>query len=151
MNERPWLNSYDEGVPQHIEYPEIPVHGLLSKAADKYPDSACTIFKGAQISFREMDKITDRLAAGLASLGVKKGDRVGIFMPNTPQFVMAYFAILKLGAIVVATNPLYSAREIEHQTNDAGIETMVVMSNFYNLILINCFNSNKIIFYFTFY
>jgi long-chain acyl-CoA synthetase len=81
-----------------------------------------------------MNELTDRLAAGLASLGVKKGDRVGLFMPNTPQFVMAYFAILKLGGIVVATNPLYSPREIEHQVNDAGIEIMIVMSNFYRII-----------------
>jgi long-chain acyl-CoA synthetase len=81
-----------------------------------------------------MNEITDKLAAGLASLGVKKGDRVGIFMPNTPQFVMAYFAVLKAGGVVVATNPLYSKREIEHQANDAGVEIMLVMSNFYNLI-----------------
>jgi long-chain acyl-CoA synthetase len=121
-------------VSHHIDYPEIPLFELLSIAASKYPDSACTIFKGARITFREMEEITDRLAAGLASIGVRKGDRVGIFMPNTPQFVMAYFAVLKLGGIVVATNPLYSAREIEHQANDAGIEVMVVMSNFYNLI-----------------
>jgi long-chain acyl-CoA synthetase len=134
MYERPWLNNYDEGVPHHIEYPEIPLHGLLSKAAKNYPDSPCTIFKGAQITYREMEEITDRLAAGLASIGVKKGDRVGIFMPNTPQFVMAFFAVLKLGGIIVATNPLYSAREIEHQSNDAGIEVMLVMSNFYNSI-----------------
>jgi long-chain acyl-CoA synthetase len=134
MSNRPWLNSYDEGVPHHIDYPEIPLFELLSIAANKYPDSACTIFKGARISYREMEEITDRLAAGLASIGVRKGDRVGIFMPNTPQFVMAYFAILKLGGIVVATNPLYSAREIVHQANDAGIEVMMVMSNFYNLI-----------------
>ena len=78
-----------------------------------------------------MNSITDRLAAGLAELGVKKGDRVGILMPNTPQFVMAYFAILKAGGIVVATNPLYKAREIIHQVNDAGIEVMLVMSNYY--------------------
>jgi len=81
-----------------------------------------------------MDELTDRLAAGLADLGVKKGDRVGLFMPNTPQFVIAYFAILKLGAIVVAINPLYTPREIEHQVKDAGIEVMLVMSNFYNTI-----------------
>jgi long-chain acyl-CoA synthetase len=134
MNERPWLNSYDEGVPKSIDYPEIPLYEFLSEAAKKYPESACTIFKGAQISYPEMEEITDRLAAGLASIGVKKGDRVGIFMPNTPQFMMAFFAVLKLGAIVVAVNPLYSPREIEHQTNDAGIEVMLVMSNFYNLI-----------------
>jgi long-chain acyl-CoA synthetase len=134
MDERPWLRYYDEGVPHTIDYPPISLFSFLTNAAQKYPDKACTIFKGAIISYREMDEITDRLAAGLASLGVKKGDRVGIFMPNTPQFVMAYYAILKLGAVVVATNPLYSQREIEHQVNDAGIEVMLVMSNFYSIV-----------------
>lgn len=134
MSERPWLNNYDAGVPKTLEYPAIPLFDLLSQAAEKYPDAACTIFKGARISYLEMDQITDRLAAGLASIGIKKGDRVGIFMPNTPQFVMAYFAVLKLGAIVVAVNPLYTARELVHQTNDAGLEVMLVMSNFYNMV-----------------
>jgi long-chain acyl-CoA synthetase len=134
MNDRPWLKHYDEGVPQTVDYPDVPLFALLEETGKKYPDSACTIFKGARISYQEMNRLTDRLAAGLASLGVQKGDRVGIFMPNTPQFVIAYFAILKLGGVVVATNPLYSEREIEHQLNDAGVEVMVVMSNFYNLI-----------------
>lgn len=134
MDERPWLKCYDKGVPQHIDYPEVSLFYLLEEAARKHPESSCTIFKGAKISFREINETIDRLAAGLAELGVKKGDRVGIFMPNTPQFVMAFFAILKLGGVVVATNPLYSAREIEHQANDAGIEVMLVMSNFYNTI-----------------
>jgi long-chain acyl-CoA synthetase len=134
MSERPWLNRYDEGVPHHLDYPEVPLFEVLADAAKKYPESACTIFKGAQITYQEMDALTDRLAAGLASIGVRKGDRVGIFMPNTPQFVMAFFAVLKLGAIVVAVNPSYTAREIEHQANDAGIEVILVMSNFYNLI-----------------
>jgi long-chain acyl-CoA synthetase len=134
MDQKPWLKHYDEGVPVHIDYPSIPLHALLEEAAQEYPDAPCTIFKGAKISYREMSELTDRLAGGLAELGVKKGDRVGILLPNTPQFVMAYFAILKAGGIVVATNPLYSAREIEHQVNDAGIEIMIVMSNFYNLV-----------------
>ena len=134
MSDRPWLNNYDAGVPQTIDYPAIPLFDLLSQAAKKYPEAACTIFKGARITYQEMDLITDRLAAGLASIGIKKGDRVGIFMPNTPQFVMAYFAVLKLGAIVVAVNPLYTARELVHQTNDAGLEVMLVMSNFYNMV-----------------
>ncbi len=134
MDERPWLGNYDAGVPHHIDIPEIPLFSLLEQTARKYPDSPCTIFKGAKISFREMDELSDRLAAGLSKLGVKKGDRVGIFMPNTPQFVIATFAALKAGGVVIATNPLYSAREIEHQANDAGIEVMLVMSNYYNLI-----------------
>ena len=78
--------------------------------------------------------ITDHLAAALVDMGVKKGDRVGIFMPNTPQFVMAYFGILKAGGVVVATNPLYMPTEIAHQASDAGIEIMFVMTNFYKTI-----------------
>jgi long-chain acyl-CoA synthetase len=134
MDDRPWLKQYDKGVPYTIEYPPVPLFYFLQAAARKYPQMPCTIFKGAKITYKEMDEITDRLAAGLMDLGVKKGDRVGIFMPNIPQFVMAYFAILKAGAVVVATNPLYSAREIEHQLNDAGIEVMLALSNYYNLI-----------------
>jgi long-chain acyl-CoA synthetase len=134
MDERPWLKQYDDGVPTTIDYPEVPIFFFLEEAARKHPDTACTIFHGARIMYKEMNEITDRLAAGLVELGVKKGDRVGIFMPNTPQFVMAYFAILKAGGVVVATNPLYSAREIEHQANDSGTEIMLVMSNFYNTV-----------------
>ena len=134
MDDQIWLKHYDPGVPQHLEYPAVPLFHFLEETARKYPNTACTIFKGARISYRRMNRLTDRLAAGLAALGVRKGDRVGIFMPNTPQFVMAYFAILKAGGVVVATNPLYSPREIEHQVNDAGIEVMLVMSNFYKII-----------------
>ncbi len=134
MEDRPWIKNYDKGVPAHIDYPNIPLFGFLEQSAKTYADHTCTIFKGARITYAEMDKLTDRMAAGLASLGVKKGDRVGIFMPNSPQFVIAFFGILKAGGVVVATNPLYSAREIEHQVNDAGVEVMLVMSNFYKTI-----------------
>jgi long-chain acyl-CoA synthetase len=134
MEARPWLKYYDEGVPKTIDYPPVTLFSFLEDAAKNYPQSPCTIFKGQEITYREMNDLTDRLAAGLVELGVKKGDRVGIFMPNTPQFVMAFFAVLKLGGVVVATNPLYKLREIEHQANDAGVEVMLVMSNFYNLI-----------------
>ncbi len=134
MKDRPWVKQYDRGVPYFIEYPPVPLHYYLEEAARKNPDSACTIFRGARISYSEMNAVTSRLAAGLVELGIKKGDRVGIFMRNIPQFVMAYFAILKLGAVVVATNPQYTAREIEYQLNDAGVEVMLVMSNYYHLL-----------------
>src|SRR3982751_999400 len=114
-DERPWLRSYDKGVPTSIDYPKVPLFYFLEEAARKYPDRPCTIFKGASISYKEMKEITDKIAGALASLGVKKGDRVGIFMPNTPQFVMVFFGILKAGGVVVATNPLYTPSEIEHQ------------------------------------
>jgi long-chain acyl-CoA synthetase len=134
MDDRPWLKRYDPGVPHHIDVPPIPLHHFLEASARTYGSRPCAIFKGHVVTYAEMDELTDRLAAGLAALGVKKGNPVGIFMPNSAQFVMAFYAILKAGGVVVATNPLYSAREIEHQLNDAGIEIMLVMSNFYNLV-----------------
>jgi long-chain acyl-CoA synthetase len=134
MSDLVWTRNYDKGVPLHIDYPQVPLFHFLDDSATKYPDVACTIFKGARISFKEMGRITDQVAAALVEMGVKKGDRVGIFMPNSPQFVMAYFGILKAGGVVVAVNPLYTAKEIEYQVNDAGIEIMFVMSNFYKVM-----------------
>lgn len=134
MNDRPWVNHYDDGVPASIDYPKVTSHALLEQAAEKYPARPCTIFKGAVITYGEMNDLTDRLAGGLSNLGIKKGDRVGVFIPNTPQFVMAYYALLKIGAVVVATNPLYTAREIIHQVNDAGVEVMILMTNNYEKI-----------------
>ena len=134
MDDRPWLQHYDPGVPHHIDVPPIPLHRFLEDAAKRYGDRPCAIFKGHAVTYAEMDSLTDRLAAALVDLGVKKGNPVAIFMPNSVQFVMAFYAILKAGGVVVATNPLYTAREIEHQLNDAGVEIMLVMSNFYQTI-----------------
>lgn len=134
MSTKPWLANYDEGVPTTIDYPRITSFELLERTAEKYPDQSCTIFKGAVITYREMNEITDRLAAGFYNLGVRKGDRVGVFIPNTPQFVIAYYALLKIGAVVVATNPLYTKREIVYQVNDAGVELMVLMTNNYETV-----------------
>jgi long-chain acyl-CoA synthetase len=134
MKDRPWVKNYDKGVPATIEYPAGPVIQFLEQSAQKYPDHACTVFKGAEITYKEMNEVTDHIAGALAAMGVKKGDRVGIFMPNTPQFVMSYFGILKAGGVVVATNPLYTPSEIEYQANDSGVEIMFVMTNFYKTI-----------------
>jgi len=132
MDSKIWQRNYDKGVPTTIEYPKAPLFHFLENAAQKYPDRACTIFKGAVISYREMNVLTDHMAAALVDMGVKKGDRVGIFMPNLPQFVVAYFGILKAGAVVVAINPTYPVDEILTPVNDAGIEVMFVLSRFYN-------------------
>ena len=134
MEHRPWHDNYDEGIPISLSYPAVPIFHFLENSAKKYPDKPCTIFKGAEISYKEMSQITDQLATALVDLGVKKGDRIGILIPNTPQFVMAYFAVLKAGGIVVATNPQYTGREIVHQANDSGMELMIVMSMFYELV-----------------
>ncbi|MBK7452391.1 MAG: long-chain fatty acid--CoA ligase [Anaerolineales bacterium] len=134
MSNRPWLAHYDKGVPQTIEYPKVPLFHFLEEAARKYPDRACTIFKGAVISYREMNEQTDHMAAALVEMGVKKGDRVGIFIPNIPQFVVAYFGILKAGGTVVAINPTYPVDEIIMPINDANIEIMFTMSRFYEKV-----------------
>ena len=134
MSNKPWLAHYDKGVPQTIEYPQVPLFHFLEEAARKYPDRACTIFKGAVISYREMDRLANSMAAALVEMGVKKGDRVGLFMPNTPQFVIAYFGVLKAGGVVVAVNPTYPVEEILTPVNDAGIEVMFTLSRFYGKI-----------------
>jgi long-chain acyl-CoA synthetase len=144
MEHKPWLKKYDKGVPHTLEpYPQIPLFGFVEQAARDYPDNTALIFKpvamkgaldrltGGKIDYRTFNELTDRMAGALAKLGVKKGDRVIILMPNSPQFVIAYFGILKAGGIVVATNPLYSAREMEYQFNDCGAELVLATSNFY--------------------
>src|SRR5688572_30859499 len=131
MSNKPWLAHYDKGVLQTIDYPKVPMFHFLEEAARKYPDRACTIFKGAVISYKEMNALTDHMAAALVEMGVKKGDRVGIFMPNTPQFVIAFFGIMKAGGVVVAVNPTYPVDEILTPVKDAGIEIMFCLSRFY--------------------
>ncbi len=130
-SEKPWLKIYDEGVPTSIDYPPIPAHGFVESNAQEYPDNPALIFKGTVLNYRELNELSDRVAAGLAAMGVKKGDRVCIIMPNSPQFVIAFYGILKAGGIVVGTNFLYTPGEIAHQLSDAGAETCFVMSNFY--------------------
>jgi long-chain acyl-CoA synthetase len=134
MNNRPWLAHYDKGVPQTIEYPKAPLFHFLEEAAQKYPDRACTIFKGAVISYKEINAQTDAMAAALIEMGVKKGERVGIFMPNLPQFVIAYYGILKAGAAVVAINPTYPVDEIIMPVDDANIEIIFTLSRFYDKV-----------------
>ncbi len=135
MEHRPWFKHYDKGVPHSLApYPEHPLHTFLENSARDFPNHTAVLFKGHRVTYRELNEATDRLAAALAALGVKKGDRVVIFMPNSAQFVISYYAILKAGGIVVATNPLYSPREMEHQFNDCGAEIALVMSNFYNRV-----------------
>ncbi|HTX91111.1 MAG TPA: long-chain fatty acid--CoA ligase [Anaerolineales bacterium] len=131
MQSQPWLEFYDPGVPANLTYPDIPVFHFLDEAARRFPERPCTIFKEAVTTYREMGLATDRLAGALSGLGVRRGDRVGLFLPNVPQFVLAYFAILKAGGVVVATNPSYTPPEIEHQVNDASLQVMFVMGTAY--------------------
>jgi long-chain acyl-CoA synthetase len=133
---RPWLSHYDPGVPPHLDYPAVPIFHFLDEAARLCPERLCIIFKGETRSYREVAAQTDCLAAALFALSIRKGERVGICMPNCPEFVLAYFAILKAGAVVVATNPLYTPPEIVQQVNDAGLETIFCAGSLYERIKI---------------
>jgi long-chain acyl-CoA synthetase len=134
MDERPWLEHYDPDVPKTLEYPDIPLHSFLEQAAADHPDRACTVFNDAELGYAEIDELTDRLAAALAGLGVRRGDPVALFLPNIPQFVIAFYGILKAGGVVVSMNPLYTSRELEHTLKDSGVEIMLAMSSFYKTV-----------------
>jgi long-chain acyl-CoA synthetase len=139
---KPWLQYYDEGVPESIEYPSIPLDRLLADAAAKHPEHTATIFGAvvgsalmdAKLTYRQLDDGVNRFAAALQRLGVKKGDRVAIMLANCPQFVIAAYATWRIGGIVVCCNPLYVPREIEHLVKDSEAETFVVMSSFYERV-----------------
>src|SRR5258708_23441925 len=123
--------NYDKDVPSAIEYPRVPLHAFLDDAADSYPGSTATIFYNAKKSYATLLRDAKRFSAGLRALGVKKGDRVAIDLPNCPQFLIAFFGTLRIGAVVVPCNPLYTPPELRYQLADAGAETIVVLSRVY--------------------
>jgi long-chain acyl-CoA synthetase len=125
MDTRPWHQAYDTGVPAGLDLEAVPLPGFLARSATRYPDATAILFLGARLTYRELQDEVDRFAAGLATLGVEPGTRVAIHLPNMPQTVIAYYAVLSLGAVAVMTNPLYVEREIEHQWNDAGCTVAV--------------------------
>jgi len=132
--EKPWLKFYEPHVPEHIDYPETIMPAALEETARKYPDHTALIFNNAKIAFREYNEAVDRFAAALQGLGVKKGDRVAVHLLNCPQFPIAYYAVLRIGGIVVPCNPVYTAREMRHQLKDSGAEVMVTLSLMYPII-----------------
>jgi long-chain acyl-CoA synthetase len=123
----PWLKSYPPGIDWRTEFKPRALYRLLDDAAARHGDKSCIDFLDRRWSFAEIKALSDRFAHGLVDLGVKPGDRVGLFLPNCPYFVIAYFGILKAGGVVVNFNPLYADREIEHQILDSDTSIMVTM------------------------
>jgi len=124
----PWLNHYPESIDWHEKFAGKPLYFLLDEAAQKWPENIALDFFGKHYSYAKLKEMTDRIGRGLQSLGVEKGTRVGLFMPNCPQYVACYYAILKIGGTVVNFNPLYSHHEIEHQITDAHVEIMITVN-----------------------
>lgn len=125
--DKPWLSHYEKGVPHEIDYEKICLPAILERSADQFPDNMALSFQGYTITYRRLNEMVNRLATCLVKFGVQKGDSVSILLPNLIPCVVAYYAILKIGAIAVMNNPLYSDRELEHQFNDSDSKVLITI------------------------
>ena len=123
--EKKWLQHWPKNVPQSIDYPNISLGEMLNESASRTPDSVAIFFQDRQITYQELDRLVDRFGRALQDLGIGKGDRVAIILPNTPQFVIAYYGALRIGAIVVACSPLNKEREISNVLTDSEARILI--------------------------
>ena len=135
MTDRPWLSSYSPGVPADIDASQYAsLVALMEASFQKYAERPAYSFLGKEISFAQTDTLSRAFAAYLQGLGLAKGDRVAIMMPNVPQYPVAVAAILRAGLVVVNVNPLYTSRELEHQLKDSGAKAIVIIENFASVL-----------------
>ncbi len=141
--DRPWTKHYDKGVPTTINYPQTTLHDLLRKTASRVPNSTALITSArlpvlgrvaTNTTYAELERLSDSLAAGLVDMGVKKGDRVAIIMPNSVAFAISFYAVLKAGGVIAATNPTYPADKMAFQIDDCGAEVVLTMTMFYDMV-----------------
>ena len=133
-SQRPWVKYYEPGVPLTVAIPRQPLFRFLESAARRHRLRTALIFHGRRISYWELNEAANRFALGLQNLGVQKGDRVMLLLPNMPQAVIAYYGALKIGAVVVLSNPLFDEATLAYQLRDSGAETLVTMSAFYPMV-----------------
>jgi long-chain acyl-CoA synthetase len=124
---KPWLRHYDYWVPEQANFPRQPIYQILNLAATQFGERPATVFLDAKLSFGELKELADKLATALSRLGIGKGDRVGIMLPNCPQYLVSFFAIVRLGAIVTNVNPIYTPREVELVAKDSGMRAMITL------------------------
>jgi long-chain acyl-CoA synthetase len=117
---RPWVRWYPPGVAHGLDVPDIALTELLDQAAEDFPRRKALAFLGRTMTYRALVSAVDQFAGALHDLGIRKGDRVALILPNCPQNVIAFFAALRLGAVVVQHNPLYTSPELHHQLADSG-------------------------------
>src|SRR3954463_13474221 len=122
---KPWVKFYQPGVPTAVAFEAKPVFQLFDEAAGGRPAPDALVFYGRRITYGELREATDRLACALAELGVKKGDRVALYLVNSPQFIIAYFAALKCGATGPPISPVYRSHEVRYQLKDSGAKALI--------------------------
>ena len=130
-NEKLWLKSYPEGIRPSLDYPGLTMPDLLEKAVSQLPDRIAIAFAGLELSYQMLKGMVDKAATALYDLGVKKGDRVALMTPNCPQYIVAFYAIQKIGGVVVQVNPMYVERELEHILKDSGAKVFIAYDQFY--------------------
>ncbi len=131
-DERPWLKFYPEGVPANVEIPEQSLPEVFDEITSRYSDKTAIIFYGNKISFRKLKEDVDRFATALYELGIKKGDKVALYLLNSPQFIIAYFGALKAGATLTPISPVYTSVEVKHQLEDSEAESIVCQDFLYD-------------------
>ena len=131
---KPWFSSYPQDVPRNLKYPEVPLHAILEKTAKEHPEKTALTYSETSITYAKLDMLSSRFAAALAALGVQKGDRVAIFLPNIPQFVITYYSVLKAGAVLTAISPLHKEREVAYQLRDSEAETIVALDTLHPIV-----------------
>ncbi len=131
MTTKPWLDLYPSEIPKTVEYEKIPLQEFLTRAGREYPSKTAIHFLGKNITYKEFHESALKFANYLQSIGIEKGDRVAIMLPNCPQSAIAYFGILYSGAIVVQTNPLYTERELKYQMVNSGAKVIIALDLLY--------------------
>jgi long-chain acyl-CoA synthetase len=135
MDAKPWLKHYDEGVPHSLQpYPQKTLLDIVNETTSQRPDHPALLFKGSVMSYAQLDQLSNAFAGALIKMGVKKGDRVVLLLPNTPQLVLALLGTWKAGGIAVPMNALYTEHELEFAFEECGAETVLVMTRYYNKV-----------------
>jgi len=131
---RPWVRHYEQGVPAQLKLLDHPLTWLLDQTVSRYPGHTAFIYYGTKLTYAQFSSLANRFATGLQRLGIKKGDRVAIALPNIPQYPIAFYGALRAGAVVVPTNPLYTEREMQHQLADSGASVVVMLNMYYPVV-----------------
>jgi long-chain acyl-CoA synthetase len=130
----PWFNSWPAEVPRTLKYPMIPLQDILHQSSLNFPHKPAIACGEQEFSYVQLEVLSNQFANALVKLGVERGDRVAVFLPNIPQFVVAFFGILKVGAVVTAISPLHREREVEYQVSDSGAKTIVALDSLFPIV-----------------
>lgn len=132
--QKSWFKHWPKSVPKNLKYPKVPLFNFLEKTAEKYPNNVAITYFDKKITYKELNLAADSFAAALHDFGVKKGEKVALFLPNIPQFIISYYGAIKLGAITTCISPLYKEREVKHQLCDSKAQTLVALDLLYPIV-----------------